>query len=143
MILRQRLCLTGLALLVLHICSAQNSPQSSPINYQLHSWQDSGGGWNFCILPSSNSEHCVLKGMRELKKGISGLPSGAVIYWIDRTPGTGSKLGTYPPSSVIKQVKEYAEKRNIKVEILSSNPLGPATDTPTERPGEPASGLWP
>ena len=128
MIFRQALGLIAMALAAICVCSAQKSSEMPSKTYQLHSWQDSDGTWNFCVLPSADSEHCVLRGLGELKKRISGLPSGTVVYWIDRTPGTGSNLGSYPPPSVIKQVKEYAGKRKVKIELMSSNPLAPTID---------------
>lgn len=115
------------ALVLLVHSSASAQGQSSPprANYQMHSWKDSNGAWNFCIMPRNSIDECVSKGLAELKKRISGLPAGSVIYWVDQTPGSGAKLGVYPPPKVIRDIKSYAERHHVKVEILSSNPLGP------------------
>jgi hypothetical protein len=120
--------LLGLSCLAISLCAAQIPSQKSGMDYQLWSWQDSDGSWNFCMLPDGISGHCDIRGMPELKRRISVLPAGAVIHWIDQTPGSGTRLGTYPPASIIRQVRAYAQNHRIKMEILSSNPLGPASD---------------
>jgi hypothetical protein len=117
MILRHAFCFVSLACIVVCLSAAQNPFPNSFVAYDLY------------------------KGIVKLKHRISALPSGSEIHWFDRIPsGTGPKAEgsqslSYPPAEIVKQIKEYAEKRNIKVEILSSNPLGPATDSPTGRPG--------
>ena len=121
-----RLVLLLLLLAVSHSW-AQESWPTQPADFQLISWRDPvNGGWNFSILPgSSESQRRVLKGMGELKRRISELPSGGVIYWVDSTPGSGSKAGTYPPAKIIQQVRDFAKTRHIKVQIVSSYHLLP------------------
>jgi hypothetical protein len=158
MILRHAFCFVSLGCLVVCLSAAQNPFPNSFVTYDLYSWPNPQGGWNFCILPVSGieknvelvfNEKTVLKGVVKLKHRISALPTGAEIHWFDRIPSgrgpkaEGSESLSYPPSKIVKQVKEYAEKRNIKVEILSSNPLGPATDSSTGRPRGAVSGNSP
>lgn len=142
MILRQALCLVSLACLA--ICpSAPNPSPNSQMAYDLYSWPNSDRGWNFCILPVSGAEKNVelvfdhktmLRGIVMLKRKISTLPSGSEIHWLDRIPsGTGPKAKgseclAYPPAVIVNQVKQYARKRQIKVEVLSSNPFGAPGD---------------
>jgi len=94
-----------------------NSP---PQAYELYSWQQSGGIWSFCVLPSPSgvntpaeavfNKKFLLTGVDELKRKISELPAGAKIFWMDRiVPGknpkpSGSKMLAYPPAKIIEQV---------------------------------------
>ncbi len=131
------LCVVSLAFLVVCLSGSQN-PADLQMAYDLYSWPNSHGGWNFSVLPDSDAENNVelvfdkekiLRGTAELKRRISTLPSGAEIHWLDRIPsGTGPKAKgseglSYPPPTIIKRVREYARKRGIKVELLGSSPL--------------------
>jgi hypothetical protein len=98
--------------------------------YELYSWQDSSGGWNFCVLYNTSSGKTVqqvfskkteLRGIDQLKRRISQLPAGSSISWVDRLPsGTGPKAKgsenlKYPPPEVMSEIKRFAEAHNIKV----------------------------
>jgi hypothetical protein len=98
--------------------------------YELYSWPDSSGGWNFCVLYNTSSEKTVqqvfnkkteLRGVDQLKHRISELPAGASIAWVDRLPsGTGPKAKgseslKYPPADIMADVRRFAEEHNIKV----------------------------
>jgi hypothetical protein len=106
------------------------------MGWELYSWPNADGGWTYSIRPNTNSEATVervfnkesqLKGIEQVKRAISKLPKGAIIYWLDRIPsGTGSRaagsesLG-YPPARVRDQIRRYAKKYQIEVQI--PNPL--------------------
>jgi hypothetical protein len=103
-----------------------------PMAYELYSWQESNGGWSFCVLASPSGPNVtveqifnkkfLLSGVKALKRNISGLPSGSTIFWLDRIVGAGQ--GTkgdvrlkYPLSQTIQDIKHYAETREVKVEL--------------------------
>ena len=65
----------------------------------------------------------LLNGVKELKQTISGLPVGATISWLDRRTDTSqetkaSKGLSYPPANIIQQVRQYAYKRHVEVQML-------------------------
>jgi len=109
--------------------------QTIPMAYELYSWQQSNGGWNFCVLTSPSGPNIsaeqvfnkkfLLNGVKDLKRKISSLPVGATVLWLDRIMGTdpktkGSGEGlSFPPSEIIQDIRHYAETRKIKVEMLS------------------------
>jgi hypothetical protein len=124
MTLRQVLaCLAGIALIVPSAYSFRCPSPSDSTHYEMWSWQDSNDEWNFCVRPADSLNSCELKGMRELKKRIVELPSGAVIDWINEAPGSGAKIGKYPSREVIRKIRAFAEKHHVTVEILSSGSL--------------------
>jgi len=107
----------------------------TPMGYELYSWQDSTGGWNFSISYNTSREKTVkevfnqktvLRGVDQLKRRLSKLPNGASVFWLDRIPtGTrpkakGSESLGYPPLEMIQEIQKYAEAHKIKVEVLSS-----------------------
>jgi hypothetical protein len=51
------------------------------------------------------------------------MPSGSVIYWDNHAPGTGAKIGTFPPANVVEEIRKYAAKRHIRLEVVDSNPF--------------------
>jgi hypothetical protein len=112
--------------------------EAVPIGYELYSWQEASGEWNFCILYTTNIEKTVkqvfdekrtLRGFVQLKRKLDALPEGARVSWLNRIPlGTGpnakgsERLG-YPPSDVIQEIRRYAEGRNIKI-VIHGGPDG-------------------
>jgi hypothetical protein len=107
-----------------------SAQQKTPMNYELYSWQDSTGDWNFCVLYNTSSEKTIkevfnkkteLRGVEQLKHRISELSAGSSISWVDRLPsGTGPKAKgseglKYPPAEIIGDVERFAEAHNIKV----------------------------
>jgi hypothetical protein len=137
--MRQAACLIGLVGVLVSFCSAQlpDDPLRKPLMaYELYSWPNGKGGFTFCILPNTSSEKSaeqvfnektLLRGTTQLKRKIAELPSGARLYWNNRIPwGKGTKaqgsesLG-YPPADVREQIRRYAEKHHVEVQIL--NPL--------------------
>jgi hypothetical protein len=110
-----------------------------PKGYELYSWQGAERDWEFCVLFNTDSEKSVkqvfdkrttLKGVDRLKHRLSELPEGASVFWLNRIPlGTrpkakGSEGLAYPPQSVIDEIRQYAETRKIKVEVLPSEESG-------------------
>jgi len=66
----------------------------------------------------------LVRGVIALKRRMSTLPVGATIFWLDRIlgetarkPKESEKL-TYPPASIIEQVRRYAEARRVEVQVL-------------------------
>lgn len=139
-LLRQTILLFALTCIAIAFCSAQvrnDSLRKPPMGYELYSWQEPTGSWNFCLLPSPSGVYIqaeevfnkkfLLRGVKGLNREISKLPVGATIYWLDRIlPETGPKPKTneslrYPPANIIKQVKQYAETRHIEIQMMSKN----------------------
>jgi len=111
------------------------------MGYELYSWQEPNGSWNFSIVPSPSGVNVsaqevfdkkfVLRGVKDLKRKMSKLPEGATIYWPNRMSGAdqnatkeANKL-SYPPSETIQDIQHYAEGRKIKVELLSGQHTEP------------------
>jgi hypothetical protein len=115
------------------LCASQRpekAEQKTPMVYELYSWQDSSGGWSFCVLYNTSSEKTVkevfnkkteLRGVDELKHRISELPAGASISWVNRLPtGTkpnvkGSEGLKYPPAEIMDDVKRFAEAHGVTI----------------------------
>lgn len=109
--------------------------------YELYSWRQSNGVWSFSILPSPSgvntsadavfNKKFVLSGVDALKRKISELPAGTKLLWLDRIASSqsskapGSTTLAYPPTAVVEQVKQYAQKKRVEVEIPSANPFKP------------------
>jgi len=121
-------------------CSAQgpdDSLRKPPMGYELYSWQEPNGSWTFRLLPSPSgvnirpeevfNKKFLLHGVDGLNHQISKLPIAATIYWLDHIlPGTGpvakqSQRLSYPPANIIEQVRRYAEKRHVDVQMLKEN----------------------
>lgn len=143
MVLKRRtlLVITSTCLVAI-FCAAQSRPNDSlrklPTLYELYSWRDDPNGtWNFCLLPSPSgvytpaeavfSKKFLLRGMNDLKREISKLPTGARIYWFDRIlPETAanakeSQRLSYPPQRVIDEVQRYAETHHVQVEVMRAS----------------------
>ena len=103
--------------------------------YELYSWQDPQGGWNFCLLYTTNRQKTaaevfnpktVLHGSKEIERKISKLPKRSRIVWFEGLTLSGKTVeGTerlkYPPKEVVDEVKRWAAKREVQV-------LGPEDD---------------
>ncbi len=139
MVLRQILCLAFLACLAGPPSFAQTRDPFSPASkgYELYSWPDSKGNWNFCILHGTNrekvteevfSKKTLLPGLEPLKRKISELPAGAQVFWASRIPSgsglraRGSESLAYPPLDIREQVIAYAKKYHIDVEVTDKTP---------------------
>jgi hypothetical protein len=116
------------------LCASQlpgNAEQKTPMGYELYSWQDSSGGWSFCVLYNTSSEKTVrevfnkkteLRGVDQLKHRISQLPTGASISWVNRLPTAASKPKAkgseglkYPPTEIMEDVKRFAEAHGVTI----------------------------
>jgi hypothetical protein len=129
----------GLMCMTFSVCMSQvqdSRPYDIRMGYELYSWPGSSGRWNFCIRPNTSSEatveqvfnkKTVLRGVAQLKRRISELPSGAKVFWVDRIPSgngpkaKGSESLRYPPAELREEVQGYAEKHQVEVQVL--NPL--------------------
>lgn len=105
--------------------------------YELYSWPESNDIWNFRLLPSPSGvnipvetifdEKFRIRGIDELKRKLSVLPTGTRIIWLPGlAPGQnpnkeGSKLAL-PSSHTVEKVKRYANQRGIRVEVPRSAP---------------------
>jgi hypothetical protein len=109
----------------------------SPRLYELYSWPQANGIWNFCLLPSPSgvnipvetifNKKVRLTGVDQLKQKISLLPTGATILWMNgitsgQTPTAESKKLGLPPVETVEQVKRYAEGHGVHVQVPSSSP---------------------
>jgi len=123
------------AAIPLGVAQAPNGfAQPSPRLYELYSWPQSGGTWNFCLLPSPSgvtipvevifNKKSRLTGTDQLERKISLLPTGTRIIWMNgitagQTPTKESSKLALPPSRIVEQVKRYAEQHGVQV-LLSS-----------------------
>jgi hypothetical protein len=138
-LVRQHILFVALTCMAVAFCTAEgpnDSLRKPPISYELYSWREPNGGWNFCLLPSPSGvnipaeavfdKRCLLRGVNGLSQKMSRLPAGVSIYWLDRILGNGPKaektesLG-FPPADVIEQVRRYAERRHVEVQALRKN----------------------
>jgi hypothetical protein len=118
-----------LALTVQAQQSGRQAPTTTHI-YELYSWQDPKGSWNFSLLPNTSSEKSVelvfskkvvCHGLDQLKAKINLLPEGSTIALLNRLPtGTGPKAKgseslTYPPPDVVGEIRRYTAARKIEV----------------------------
>lgn len=135
--LRQVVLLVTLAYMAIAVCAAQEpagSLQKPPMGYELYSWQEPNGRWDFSLLASPSGvnikaaqvfdKQFLLHGIEQLTRRISRLPSGATIYWLDGISGEtggrakGSRGLAYPSENVMEQVRQYAETTHVKVKVL-------------------------
>jgi hypothetical protein len=134
--IRQIVLLAAWICIAIALCSAQGSnepPRKPPAGYELYSWQEPSGSWNFCLLASPSGVNIraeqvldkkfLLRGVNGLEREMSKLPVGSTVYWLDHTiPETGPKTKEgerlrYPPANIIEQVRQYAEKCHIKIDM--------------------------
>jgi hypothetical protein len=109
----------------------------APRLYELYSWPQPNGIWNFCLLPSPSGVNIPveaifdkklhLTGLGQLKEKISQLPTDTTILWMNgitsgQTPTAQSRKLALPPAETVEQVKRYAEKRGIHVQVLDPSP---------------------
>jgi hypothetical protein len=119
--------------------SVAQAPDGSPVHrlYELYSWPQSSGIWNFCLLPSPSgvnihaeaifNKKFRLTDLAQLKRKISELPTGARIIWMDgmssgETPTPQSRKLALPPSKTVEEVERYAGAHGVQMEIPSSSP---------------------
>jgi hypothetical protein len=128
--------LIGIPLTVffLAILASEMSGGVAP-TYELYSWPDSNGGWNFCMLYTTNRQKTAeevfnaktaMHGLNEIKRKMSELPKGSRIVWFDRLTLAGAKVKEtetlqYPPNEIVEELKRWAAKREIKL-------FGPGAD---------------
>jgi len=95
------------AAIPLGVAQAPNGfAQPSPRLYELYSWPQSGGTWNFCLLPSPSgvtipvevifNKKSRLTGTDQLERKISLLPTGTRIIWMN-----GITAGQTPTKEVL------------------------------------------
>ena len=130
--------LRKLLVFVLACCSVIVARGTAPVDgaqasivptYELYSWPNPEGGWNFCLLPTTNREKTVrevfntqttLHGMDALKREIFKRPRGSDLVWFDRLTWNGAKITgseslKYPAREIVLEVKHYAEMRGMKL----------------------------
>jgi hypothetical protein len=129
-----------LIFLAISYCMAQQSggfASTSSGLYELYSWQQPNGGWNFCLLPSPSgvnipaevvfSDKARLHGVKDLDRKISELPPKSSILWMDRLSGTGPETKesyklACPPRKIIEHVKRHAKKYHMDLDLHSCGP---------------------
>ena len=109
----------------------------SPPSYELYSWPQRNGIWNFCLLPSPSGVNLPIEtifnkkfrltGVDQLKQKISLLPTDTSIFWMNgitsgQTATAESKKLALPPAETVEDVKRYAGKRGIHVQVPNSSP---------------------
>jgi hypothetical protein len=132
---RKMIAMTMRQIALLAICCVGLALRASGQEaYELYSWQETHGRWNFCVLPSPSGVNLsaeqvfnkknLLNGVEELKHKLSTLRMGATIYWLDRILGTSqaaeeSPRLKYPPFQMTQDIRHYCARRKIKVEMLA------------------------
>ena len=114
-----------------------HSTHLPPRLYELYSWPQSNGIWNFCLLPSPSGVNIPAKaifnkkfrltGLTQLERKISELPTGTRIIWMNgmaagETPTPESRRLALPPTRMVEHVQSYAEAHGIQMVIPSSSP---------------------
>jgi hypothetical protein len=114
------------------LCMAekQKDKSSEPLEtYELYSWRDDTGGWNFSILGTTSrlrtpeeifSEKETIHGVDKLKQKISHLVRPSRIVWTENlaykgVPIKGTERLAWPPKEIIEDVKHYAAARRVEV----------------------------
>jgi hypothetical protein len=116
------------------------STTEAPRLYELYSWQQPKGDWNFCLLPSPSgvnisaeavfSEKSRLRGLTELKRKASRLTAGSRIVWMDRLSGHAkSEKLECPPRNIADLVRGYFQQGHLQLEVAGCN--SPAASAPT------------
>jgi len=111
---------------------ALNDNWTRPIIEWNRDWEQRPGEWNFCVLITTSSEKSVqavfsdknrLRGIQALKEKLVGLPSGTKVYWITRLPtdqkspkAKGSESLASPPPELVKDILDFADAHNIKID---------------------------
>jgi hypothetical protein len=122
-------------------CTVAQTPDDSthlpPRSYELYSWPQSNGIWNFCLLPSPSgvnirteyifNKKVHLIGVAKLEHGISELPNGTRIIWMNgitsgESPTPETKRLALPPTQTLEQGKRYAGAHGVQMDIPSSSP---------------------
>lgn len=102
---------------------------------ELYSWTDTGGEWRFSLLRSLSGvnlgaeqvldKRFTLSGVEDIEEKIAGLPKESRIYWVERlATGGGPDIRRketfgYPPSKTIREIWWYAERRSVKIEMVT------------------------
>ena len=105
--------------------------------YELYSWPESTGIWNFCLLPSPSGVNIPVKvifdkklrliGVDQLERKVSQLPDGARVIWMNgitsgETPTPESRKLSLPPTQTVEQVKRYAKAHGVQVDVPRPSP---------------------
>ena len=114
-----------------------DSTHLPPQLYELYSWPQLNGMWNFCLLPSPSGvnirietifkKRVRLTGVGQLKRRISELPTGTRIIWLSgitsgETPTTESRKLALPPRQTVEQVERYAGMHGVEMDLPDSSP---------------------
>jgi len=100
--------------------------------YNLYSWENPKGVWNFYLLngfisriltpEEVRNEKTALHGLDQLKQAISKLEKSSSIIWFDQgyfQGQKGSEVFQYPPKEFVDKVRTYAGTRGIKIDIFA------------------------
>lgn len=127
----------GLFMILVFGCLATNfmgeqhkEKGSEPLEtYELYSWPDNSGGWNFSILGTTSrvktpeeifNEKEAIRGVDKLKQKISHLVRPSRIVWTENlaykgVPIKGTERLGWPPREIIEDVKLYAAERHVEI----------------------------
>ncbi len=97
--------------------------------YELYSWQDAQGAWNFSVLFNTNRQKmpeevlnakAALHGVNQLCRAIARRPRSSRIEWFDELTLKGVKLKgseglAYPPKDIVDEVRSCADARAIEI----------------------------
>lgn len=131
LVFRPIVCLVFIAVIAISLCAAQSrDPFRSTMTYELYSWPDSKGDWNFSILINTDAqtrvaqvfdERVQIHGVSQIEKKLSLLVPGSRIYWLDRIPRggapreKGSESLTLPPQKIREEIRHFGAKHHIEI----------------------------
>jgi hypothetical protein len=116
--------------------SHDGSSQPSRL-YELYSWPQSNGVWNFCLLASPGGVNIPVEaifdkrsritGINQLERKMSLLSAGTRIIWMSgitagQTPTRESSRLALPPFHTVEMVKRYALGHRIQMRVPSQSP---------------------
>jgi hypothetical protein len=112
------------------VAKQKTEKSSGPVEtYELYSWRDDGGGWNFAVLSTTSrlrtpeeifSEKVAIHGVDNLKGKMSHFMQRSRIVWIENlfykgVPIKGTERLGWPPKEMIDDIKIYAAARHIEI----------------------------
>ena len=92
--------------------------------FELYSWQDETGEWQFSILIGTNRIKSIAEiqanpmNLDQVKAAISNLAAGESLFWTDRAEESsvnGHFELAFPPSDVVEELKAYAADHQVSL----------------------------
>ena len=120
-----------LASLLIVLYAIVGSAQTPKVHYtyELYSWRNANGGWEFSLLYATNrtkspeevfGDKGILRGTNAMVARIDHLSRGSMIVWMDQVAiwgnrDTGSNKFEYPPQGVVAELNKHAAARKVTI----------------------------